>query len=70
MCGRYLFTSPLEAIQEMFKFDQNLNTTAPLHAATAAMVARQTVFHGGEMASRLRLPVLPAGALEALAVDL
>ncbi len=36
MCGRYLFTSPLEAIQQMFKFDQMTNlrpnyNVAPTH---------------------------------------
>lgn len=25
MCGRYVFTSPLEAIQQMFKLDQMTN---------------------------------------------
>jgi putative CocE/NonD family hydrolase len=48
------------------KFDRNLNTAADAFSGTASMVARQTVFHGGEMASRLRLPVLPPSALEAL----
>ncbi|MCP4655711.1 MAG: CocE/NonD family hydrolase [bacterium] len=52
------------------KFDRNLNTAGPLHRATASMLARQTVFHGGERASRLRLPVIPADALHALEVDL
>lgn len=36
MCGRYLFTSPLEAVQQMFKFDQMTNlglnyNVAPTH---------------------------------------
>ena len=36
MCGRYLFTSLLEAVQQMFKFDQMLNlapnyNVAPTH---------------------------------------
>ena len=36
MCGRYVFTSPLEAIQQMFRFDQLLNlgpnyNVAPTH---------------------------------------
>jgi putative SOS response-associated peptidase YedK len=36
MCGRYVFTSPLEAIQQMFKFDQMPNlgpnfNVAPTH---------------------------------------
>ena len=36
MCGRYLFTSPLEAIQQIFKFDQMTNrrpnyNVAPTH---------------------------------------
>jgi len=36
MCGRYLFTSPLEAIQQMFKIDQMTNlgpnyNVAPTH---------------------------------------
>jgi len=36
MCGRYVFTSPLEAIQRMFKFDQMTNlapnyNVAPTH---------------------------------------
>ena len=36
MCGRYLFTSPLEAIQQMFNFDQMTNlgpnyNVAPTH---------------------------------------
>jgi len=36
MCGRYVFTSPLEAIQQMFKFDQMTNlgpnfNVAPTH---------------------------------------
>ena len=36
MCGRYLFTSPLEAIQQVFKFDQMTNlgpnyNVAPTH---------------------------------------
>jgi len=36
MCGRYLFTSPLEAIQQMFQFDQMTNlgpnwNVAPTH---------------------------------------
>ena len=48
------------------KFDRNLNTSAEAFTGTASLVARQTVFHGAEMASRLRLPVLPSAALEAL----
>ena len=52
------------------KFDCHPNTGGPLHTATAPMVARQTVFHGAAMASRLRLSVLPNGALDALSVDL
>ena len=36
MCGRYLFTSPLEVVQQMFKFDQMTNhgpnyNVAPTH---------------------------------------
>ena len=36
MCGRYLFMSPLEAVQQMFKFDQMTNlgpnyNVAPTH---------------------------------------
>ena len=36
MCGRYLITTPLEAIQQMFKFDERLNippnyNVAPTH---------------------------------------
>jgi putative CocE/NonD family hydrolase len=52
------------------KFDHHLNTGGPLHTAGAAMVARQSVFHGAAMASCLNLPVLPADGLEALGVDL
>jgi uncharacterized protein len=52
------------------KFDNHLNTGGPLHTASAAMVARQSVFHGAVMASRLHLSVLPVGGLEALGVDL
>ena len=52
------------------KFDNHLNSAEPFHTATAAMVARQTVFHGGELASCLHLPVLPPAALAALRLDL
>jgi len=52
------------------KFDVHPNAAAPLHTAVGSMVARQTIFHGGAMPSRLRLPVLPASAAEALRVDL
>jgi putative CocE/NonD family hydrolase len=52
------------------KFDNNLNTAVSPHLATAGTVARQTVFHGGAMASCLRLLAMPADALEALRVAL
>jgi hypothetical protein len=52
------------------KFDAHPNIAAPLYAAVGSMVARQTIFHGGTTASRLRLPVLPAAAAEALRVEL
>lgn len=82
----YRFRIPLSAVGHRFKaghrlrlevsssnfpkFDNHPNSAAPLHRATGSMVARQTVFHGGSVASRLRLPVLPDGAAEALAVEL
>lgn len=50
------------------KFDRNLNSAEPPHLATRSMVARQTVFHGGRMASRLRLPVVSRAAWETLRV--
>ncbi len=40
------------------KFDRNLNS-AELYSHSQALVAAQTVFHGGGMPSRLLLPVLP-----------
>lgn len=52
------------------KFDRHPNSAAPPDTAAETMVARQTVFSGGSTASRLRLPVLPADAVEALRVDL
>lgn len=48
------------------KFDRNLNTAADAFTGRSSLVARQTVFHGGETASRLRLPILPREAFEAL----
>ncbi|HEX4953125.1 MAG TPA: CocE/NonD family hydrolase [Thermoanaerobaculia bacterium] len=48
------------------KFDRNLNTALPFHTATEGMVAQQTVYHGGAMPSRLRLPVLPPEVVESL----
>jgi putative CocE/NonD family hydrolase len=44
------------------KFDRNLNAAAPFGTAEEAVVARQRVFHGGAMASCLRLPVIPREA--------
>jgi predicted acyl esterase len=41
------------------KYDRNLNTGGPLHTDRALAVARQTVFHGGDRPSRLRLTVMP-----------
>ncbi len=82
----YRFEIPLGAVAHLFKrghrlrlevassnfpkYDNHLNTAEPLHSATSGMVARQTVFHGGQMPSRLRLPVLPDAALEALRLEL
>ncbi|MCP4659672.1 MAG: CocE/NonD family hydrolase [bacterium] len=40
------------------KFDRNLNTTEPLHTASAGTTAQQTTFHGGRFTSRIRLPVI------------
>ncbi|MEO1083583.1 MAG: CocE/NonD family hydrolase, partial [Acidobacteriota bacterium] len=39
------------------KFDRHLNTSGDWSKASTGMVAQQTVFHGGAMASRLLLPV-------------
>ncbi len=78
----YLFGIQLEATAHTFKaghrlrlevsssnfpkFDRNLNAALPTCSVTEGMVARQTIYHGGRMASRLRLPVLPAEAVAAL----
>jgi hypothetical protein len=48
------------------KYDRNLNVAAAPADATTAMIARQTVYHGGEMASRLRLAVIPPARIPAL----
>ncbi|MEM8996427.1 MAG: CocE/NonD family hydrolase [Acidobacteriota bacterium] len=46
------------------KFDRHLNTSGDWIKASVGMVAQQTVFHGGAMASRLLLPVVPADRVE------
>lgn len=51
------------------KFDRNLNTAQPNVEAAASAIAQQVVFHGGEMASRLRLSVVPAGRIGSADVD-
>lgn len=48
------------------KFDRNLNTISPCANGTVGMVAQQMVFHGGAMASRLRLSVIPRAHVELL----
>ena len=53
MCGRYLFTSPLEAVQQMFKFDQMTNlwpnySVAPTREMPIAR--RKRVDRGNELA--------------------
>lgn len=53
MCGRYLFMSPLEAVQRMFKFDQMTNlgpnyNVAPTHEMP--IVRRKKVDRGNELA--------------------
>ncbi len=47
------------------KFDRNLNTASDLFSSPVCVVAQQTVFHGGEMGSSLRLPVVPASRVAA-----
>jgi putative CocE/NonD family hydrolase len=41
-------------------YDRNHNTAADQNADPVLRNANQTVFHGGNLASRLRLPVIPA----------
>lgn len=48
------------------KFDRNLNTMAPMADAVVGMVVQQMVFHGGYMASRIRLSVIPRERVEML----
>ena len=53
MCGRYLFISPLESVQRMFKFNQMSNlgpnyNVAPTHEMP--IVRRQKDDHGNELA--------------------
>lgn len=40
------------------KFDRNLNSASPLHLHSDILSAQQTVFHGGSLASRLRLTII------------
>ena len=40
-------------------FDRNHNTGNDFWSDTEFRVAHQTIFHAGEMASRLILPVIP-----------
>lgn len=47
------------------KYDRNLNTRTPTQDETTSEIARQQIFHGGDKASRLRLPVLPSDMLAA-----
>jgi putative CocE/NonD family hydrolase len=41
------------------RFDRNLNTNDPWATATKGVVATQTVFHDGQRASHILLPVIP-----------
>jgi uncharacterized protein len=43
-------------------YDRNHNTAADPNVDAVLKPAEQTVFHGGRLASRLRLPVIPAAA--------
>lgn len=51
------------------KFDRNLNTAAAPGASGRGVVARQVVFHGGMMPSRLRLERLAPGTLKHLVFE-
>ncbi len=52
------------------KYDRHLNITGPLHTAVSGMVSEQTVFHGGDMASCLRLEIISKERFESLRVEL
>jgi putative CocE/NonD family hydrolase len=45
------------------KYDRNLNTDCPVHTGSAGVPREQTVFHGGEAASRLLLSAAPVSLL-------
>src|SRR5271154_5621060 len=71
----YLFTIDLWATSNVFlpghrirleisssnfpRFDRNLNTGEPFGEGTMGIPARQTVFHQGDMASHVLLPLIP-----------
>jgi predicted acyl esterase len=48
------------------KYDRNLNRRELPEEGAEAAVAQQTVYHGPQKPSRLRLTVLPGGACERL----
>ena len=50
------------------KYDRHPNSAGPLHTAKSGMVAEQTVFHGGQMASCLRLTTISKQRFAALRV--
>jgi putative CocE/NonD family hydrolase len=64
-CLRAAHRLRLEVSSSNFpKYDRNLNTGEPLHTGRAGVPSEQTVFHGGDAASRLLLTVAPASLLE------
>lgn len=48
------------------KYDRNLNVAGPLHTQIRGMPAEQTIFHGGAVASCLRIQTVDPGALNDL----
>ena len=67
MCGRYVFTSPLESIQKMFRFEERLNLAANYNVAPThimPIIRRKEGGQGRELA-QARWGLIPFWAKDA-----